>query len=250
MSENVDKVTLADLVKKYEKSMDIQLIKKEPVVMRLDGKSFSKLTRVVKFERPYCNDFNSIMDKVCLYLFKNIQGCICASRHSDEMSFLLIDYLNSNSCGFFDYRLQKMVSVSAGWASNKFTTELLKTYGEEWLNKISAFDISFDSRVFNVKREDVRRYFLSRYLSGIKNSVSMHSDCYYSHKELMGKKTEEKKEMLLTKGIEWDKLPESHKYGTMLIKDIEREGKDIEMTPMDFGIFGDFVERYTINYKG
>lgn len=62
--------TLSDRMKEYESNTQIKLIKKLPVIVRLDGRSFSKFTK--GFEKPFDIEISDIFQKVTLALRKDI----------------------------------------------------------------------------------------------------------------------------------------------------------------------------------
>jgi len=44
---------LGDRMKEYERSYDISIINRIPIIIRLDGKNFSKWTKMCKFAKPF-----------------------------------------------------------------------------------------------------------------------------------------------------------------------------------------------------
>lgn len=68
------KDSLGDRMKQYESVSKNFLMKKNPVIIRLDGKAFHTFTR--GFEKPFDNIIETAMTETMLYLCKNIQGCV------------------------------------------------------------------------------------------------------------------------------------------------------------------------------
>ena len=113
------KDALGDRMKKYyEEVSKTRLVRRMPVIIRLDGKAFHTFTR--GFKKPYDQVLGNSMVRTMEYLCQNIQGCIFGYTQSDEITLVLVDYKNLNSAAWFDYQVQKIVSVSAGMASMYF----------------------------------------------------------------------------------------------------------------------------------
>ena len=62
--------SLSDRMKEYELVSQAKLIKKLPVIIRLDGRGFSKFTR--GFEKPFDKELSTIFQNVALGLRKTI----------------------------------------------------------------------------------------------------------------------------------------------------------------------------------
>jgi len=198
--------SLGDRMKKnYEDRTRFKLIRRTPVIIRLDGKAFHTLTRGM--EKPFSNKFADDMAKTAMYLCGEIQGAKLAYVQSDEISILLTDFDRLNTDAWFDYNLQKLVSVSASMASVYFNELGSKTY---------AF---FDSRAFNLPKEEVANYFVWRQKDWIRNSVSLLAQANFSHKQLQGKNQYDMKLMLLGKEVDWEELNLMWKYGRIVAND-------------------------------
>lgn len=189
----------------YEDRNRTYLTRRVPVIMRLDGQAFHTLTRGAK--KPFDQTIIDSMTATAEYLMKDVtQGSKCAYVQSDEISILITDFDTIDTEAWFDYNVQKMVSISAGHASIKFS-ELYKKQGV------------FDSRVWNHPKEDVVNYFLWRQQDWLRNSLSMLAQSHFPHKQLHGKKREDMHEMLFQKGINWAELHPQLKNGTFMYRD-------------------------------
>ncbi len=102
---------LGDRMKKYEYVSRTHLTPRTPVIIRLDGKSFHTFTR--GFEKPFDEIFSKSMQETMKVLCENIQGCVLGYTQSDEITLVLVDYKELDSQGWFDYNVQKCVSVAA-----------------------------------------------------------------------------------------------------------------------------------------
>jgi|TARA_R110000851_G_scaffold56073_3_gene131226 tRNA(His) guanylyltransferase len=212
----------------FENRAKTKLIRKCPVIIRLDGKSFGKFTK--GFKRPFDDSFIDMMDKAALYLCKEIQGAKMAYVQSDEISILLTDFDTPETQAWFDYSVQKMTSVSSSFATSAFNKNLLKYYldtngSEETIMSIEREDLkfaNFDSRVFSVSREeDVIDYFVWRMKDAEKNSISMLAQSMFSHKTLDGVSGRDKIEMCQDKGVDWNEMPSGQRFGRIISKQTE-----------------------------
>ena len=133
------------------------------------------------------------MQETAKYLCENIQGCSLAYTQSDEISVLLIDYQRFETSVWFDYEIQKMVSISASMttmAFNRIFSEIvsdLKVDDTKLMDRYFEAAYSgamFDARVFNIPKEEVTNYFYWRQLDASRNSIQMVGQANFSHKEL------------------------------------------------------------------
>lgn len=176
-----------------------------PIVIRLDGKGFSKWTKGL--ERPYDKRLSDIMVEVTEYLVSELGACI-GYTESDEISLVLYsDDIKKEV--FFDGKIQKLVSVSASMATASFNLRCQGVF-----DKPIAL---FDSRVWTVPTlGEAANAILWREQDATKNSISMAARCYYSHKELQNKNGAEMQEMLFQKGVNWNDYPAFFKRGTFV----------------------------------
>lgn len=218
-----------------------RLMRRTPVVIRIDGKAFHTFTR--GFKRPFDDVLIKTMQETAKYLCENIQGCSLAYTQSDEISLLLIDYQRFETSAWFDYEIQKMTSISASMATmvfNRIFNDLVREYR---FNNGENFDLStkegedkhyllqvyksavdkgamFDSRVFNIPREEVTNYFYWRQLDASRNSIQMVGQANFSHKELQNKSCNDIQDMLMTqKRINWNDFSTYQKRGSCVFKE-------------------------------
>jgi len=221
----------------YEDRYRIKLTRRTPVIIRLDGKAFHTLTK--KCEKPFDKAFCDCMDKTAFELCTDIQGAKCAYVQSDEISILLTDFDNLETEAWFDYNLQKLVSVSASLATFYFL-QGWETYYHPDLRGL----VSFDARAFNVPKDEVCNYFIWRQQDWKRNSVEMLARAHFSHLELHKKNQSDMHEMLHTEGVNWAKLPERYKNGHFTYQ--ECMGWEQESAPI-FTQNRQVIEKYLIS---
>ena len=239
------KDSLGDRMKEnYENRAKTYLVRRMPVIIRLDGKAFHTFTKGLK--KPYDEIFHNTMNATMKYLCENIQGCKLGYTQSDEITLLLTDYDTLDTDAWFGYNVQKMCSVSASMATmafNKFFAQNFDQWGRAHLpdwddggtNQTIDEDIMklcrdygkavekgamFDSRCFNITKEEVTNCFLWRQQDATRNAIQMLGQCNFSHKELQGKSCNEIQDMLMThKGINFNDMPTEFKRGVCCIKE-------------------------------
>lgn len=210
----------------YEEIPKTKLMRRTPVVIRIDGKAFHTFTR--GFKRPFDDVLIMTMQETAKYLCENIQGCSLAYTQSDEISLLLIDYQRFETSAWFDYEIQKMCSISASMATMAFNRIFSETVSDLKVDNTKTMDryfeaeykgAMFDARVFNIPREEATNYFYWRQLDASRNSIQMVGQANFSHKELQHKSCNDIQDMLMTqKGINWNDFPAYQKRGSCVVR--------------------------------
>jgi tRNA(His) guanylyltransferase len=214
----------------YESRQRHFLTRRIPLIIRLDGKAFHTYTKGL--EKPFDTGLIEAMDATAIFLCEEIQGAQCAYVQSDEISILVTDYKEFNTGAWFDYNQSKVESVSASLATGKFN--LLRVNQELGLiGKVDYIDSNFrigffDSRAFNIPKEEVSNYFLARQKDAVKNSIASLAQSLYSHKELEGKNESELQELSFQKGHNWNDLPFGQKRGRFILKNVYVNGKPVD----------------------
>lgn len=230
----------------YEQVSKTKLMRRCPVAVRIDGKSFHTFTK--NFQKPFDEVLIKTMQDTMKYLCENIQGCVLGYTQSDEITLILIDYKKLTSSAWFDYEVQKICSIAASMATMAFNKYFLKNYldhianyndtyhpnfedekdREKWRKIVSAYTNAsekgamFDARCFNIPKEEVANLLYWRQLDASRNSIQMVGQANFSHKELQNKTCSDIQDMLMTqKGINWNELPTHQKRGSCCIKTLE-----------------------------
>jgi tRNA(His) guanylyltransferase len=219
----------------YEDRTRVHLPRRSNVLIRIDGKAFHTYTKGLV--RPFDKDLIDDMNATTKFLCENIQGAKIGYVQSDEISILLTDYDKLTTDAWFDYNVQKMVSISASMATSKFnqlrTLRLALKKFREGLNfhDVSTFKLAhFDARAFTVpSQEEVINYFIWRQTDATRNSISAVAQSLFSHKELHGKTTDNMQQMIFQKDQNWNDYPVGQKRGRAIVRrDVEvRTSKEI-----------------------
>lgn len=232
----------------YEQIPKTKLMRRTPVIIRIDGKAFHSFTK--GFKRPFDDVLIESMQETMKYLCENIQGCVLGYHQSDEISLVLVDYQKLTSDAWFDYEVQKICSITASMATmafnkifanniqdfgydccydpdnDNFSDELVSGREEDWERyrnvyiEASENGAMFDARCFNIPKEEVTNYIYWRQLDATRNSIQMVGQANFSHKELHGKSCNQIQDMLMTqKGINWNDFPIYQKRGSCCVKE-------------------------------
>lgn len=243
----MDTSDLAKRMKDYEMRDRYFLQKRIPVVIRVDMRAGHTFTR--GFKRPFDDIFMKSMQETAKYMCENMGNAKFAYVQSDEITIILVDYDTLETDCWFNYRTDKLCSISASMATmafNKFFAQEVdkwgaETFGYEWyeggtnnpevintpeykLSEVYSKAIDkgamFDSRCFNIPKEEVANLIYWRQLDAARNSVQMVGQANFSHSELQGKTCNMIQDMLLTqKDINWNNFPIDCKRGAACIYD-------------------------------
>lgn len=203
--------SLGDRMKGYENISRHSLMRRTPVIVRVDGRAFHTYT--ARLHRPFDRIVISTMVGAASGVMRDMQGCKLAYVQSDEASFLLTDWENLETQAWFGYNIQKVVSIAASSMTARFNIGIK-------LPDTPPFAM-FDARAFNIPKEEVANYFLWRAKDWERNSIQMVARSVFSQKELDGFDRDQMKTMLLEKGVDWDKYLDDEKYGTFLVRNGE-----------------------------
>lgn len=153
---------LDDKMRVYEKALDLCMLPNVYMVARIDGRSFTRLTKTVhQFEAPFDERFRDYMTGTVEHLMNCGFDIIYGYTQSDEISLLFS--INEKT---FGRKLRKYNSVLAGEASAKFS--LL-------LGDLGAFDCRISQLPSNQLVVD---YFRWRAQDALRNSLNAY--CYWT----------------------------------------------------------------------
>jgi tRNA(His) guanylyltransferase len=180
---------------------------KIPLVARIDGRGFTRLTKeVLALEAPFDERFRDAMSAALERLMKSGFRVIYGYTQSDEISLLF--HPDDDT---FERKLRKWNSVLAGEASAAFT------------HRIQAPG-AFDCRVIPLPTEElVVEYFRWRQEDAVRNALNAH--CYWAERraglnataateKVSGLSVAQKNELLFSHGINFNDLPAWQKRGT------------------------------------
>jgi len=201
----------------YEESLDQYVLPDMYIVVRLDGRSFTRLTKeVCQFEAPFDVRFRDLMTDTVKALMNTGFRIIYGYTESDEISLLF--HQDDNT---FGRKVRKINTTLAGEASAAFSLALGQV-------------ATFDCRVVPLPNKNrVVDYFQWRQEDSHRNSLNAH--CYWALRkegqsqnaatsELESKSVSYKNELLFQKNINYNELPSWQKRGMgIYFKNIDKE---------------------------
>ena len=201
---------LDEKMRVFETAHDLCVLPGMYMVARLDGRSFTRLTKEVhQFEAPFDARFRDMMLATAEHL---ITGCgfniVFGYTQSDEISLLFA--LDDNS---FQRKLRKLISVLSGEASAKFSLLL------------GAMAV-FDCRISQLPSADhVVDYLRWRNEDAHRNALNAHGYWLLRKKgqtvneataAMSGLSVAQKNELLFQNGVNFNDLPMWQKRGSGL----------------------------------
>lgn len=222
----------------YEESLDQYILPDMYMVARLDGRSFTNLTKkICNFEAPFDTGFRDLMVDTVKVLMECGFRIVYGYTESDEISLLF--HPDDNT---FGRKVRKLNTTLAGEASAAFSLALGRA-------------ATFDCRMVPLpNRSRVVDYFAWRQEDSHRNSLNAH--CYWALRkegedqnlatmELEGKSVSYKNELLFQKGINYNELPSWQKRGIgVYFRNVSKEGynpvKDEKVMTQRRELFADY----------
>ena len=235
----MDRSDLAVRMKMYESVSRNYLTRRVPVIIRVDGRAFHSYTRGM--ERPFDDDILlEAMRQTMKYMCENIQGCVLGYTQSDEITLVLQDYKTIHTQPWFEYNVQKCISVAASMATMAFNESFSSIYSNMYMDRKekgkSVSDLvsiyaskcgkaMFDARIFNIPVDDVCNNLIWRQQDAVRNSIQQVGQTYFSPKELHLKSCNMIQDMLMRqRSISWNDFPVHLKRGSCCVRrDRERK---------------------------
>src|SRR5574337_1224566 len=209
--------SLSDRISEYETQYDYSIVSRIPVIVRVDGKGFSKYTKDMKTEKPFDNYLSKAMALTTQQVADKIEGCVFSYTQSDESSFVLLNDQSLESEPWFNNRVQKIVSIVASMFSVQFNAIM------------SGRQAYFDARVFALPNlSEVENYLLSRQNDATRNSIQLSARYEVAKKigkketlkKLNGLNSKQQQELLFQEtGINWNDYPIKFKRGIGIYKE-------------------------------
>jgi len=207
------------IMRSYEESLDQYIEPEKFIIARLDGRSFTKLTKeTCDFKKPFDAGFRDLMVGTVMHLMKDCGfNIVKGFTESDEISLFL-----AQDSAQFNRKVRKLNSILAGEASAYFSLQL-------------GIPACFDCRVIPLPdQERVDDYFSWRQEDANRNALN--SWCYWTLREkgynaadaqslIKGKSIDEKKQLLQQYEIDFDSLPLWQRKGVNVTwVEVEKEG--------------------------
>jgi tRNA(His) guanylyltransferase len=187
------------------------------IVIRVDGRSFSRLTERTCV-KPFDTEFHRKMTDAAKAVLTSLHGAY-AHTQSDEISILL-----PHATNLFDREVEKLVSVAASSATASLSLSL-------------GAPVEFDARLWlGARRGDVVDYFRWRQADATRSALN--NWCYWTLRKegksvkeatraMLGLSVAGKNELLFSRGINFNDVPAWQRRGSGVYwETIAKEGKN------------------------
>jgi len=183
------------------------------IVIRCDGKGFSKAIAKADIKLPYDRDFHKRMVTTAQKVLDSLFGCGFVYTFSDEISFIL----PKENFTKYGRRVEKLLSLAAGAVSGIGSLEFYY---------LDLAPTIFDAKIFEFSDiTDTMEYLNGRKTNCLRNFVFSIARNYYMRKgqsankvakTLNGIKLKALIEKLLGEGVDIYKLPVWQREGTLI----------------------------------
>jgi tRNA(His) 5'-end guanylyltransferase len=211
---------LDERMRAFETALDQSVPPDFHIVVRLDGRGFTRLTRELQpFEAPFDERFRDLMLETGEHLMQSGFRVLYGYTQSDEISLLL-----ARDEAQFDRKLRKLLSILAGEASARFSLSL---------GGIGVFDARLSPLPTT---RHVLDYFRWRQEDAGRNALNAHGYWLLRNQgrsageataTLKGLSVAEKNELLFRHGINFNRLASWRKRGVGIRwESYPRDGSD------------------------
>jgi|ERR1017187_2184782 tRNA(His) 5'-end guanylyltransferase len=213
-------VSLRDRIISYEQNTDFRIMKKVPVVIVINGRSFRKVSSLL--EKPCSMTMIETFAGVCIKLMQEIDGAMFAYSFNDEIVVITRNDQTVDTNAWFDNKVQKICSATASITTSEFNR----------LAKLSDLQVigdpTFTSSVFAVPNiTEAINVLISKQNEAIYTAVSM--ACLYelgkkydlsTIKQTLSEKSASQKLDILSKqcDINFDDYPAAFKRGSAVYR--------------------------------
>lgn len=258
---------LGKRMKVYEAVSQHYLMKRTPVIIRVDMRAGHTFTKYLK--RPWDNIFQQSMQNTMQFLCENVEHVKLGYCQSDEITLVLVDYDTLSTEAWFNYRTDKLCSISASMTTLEFNRQFAQYTNKEIWSYLTGFipqsleyqaamekyhnalrecikrGAMFDARCFNIPVEEVTNLIYWRQLDATRNSIQMVAQANFSHKELQNLNTSKLQDkLILERGINWSEdFTATQKRGCCCIKDEDNKWFIDDNIPIFKGEGRDYIEK-------
>jgi len=211
--------SLSERQEYYKIPHDYEIMKRLPIIIHVDGRNFSKLTK--NLSKPYSNHLSKVMSDALLYTITEVQGSVFGFTFADEISIIIRNDQNFETEPWLNNKIQQIAST----VSSIFTLGFYKLAFALDLESELVGDPIFKSHVWAVPNlSEASNYIIYRQQECYKNALRLAAIHEMSKKVgqkkafelIQGKTVEEKIELLLKfTGINFHEYYPSYFYNGM-----------------------------------
>lgn len=211
--------SLGERQESYKNSYDYEIMRRLPVIINIDGRNFSKITK--NLSKPYSTHLSKVMSDSLLYTITEVQGAVFGFTFADEISIIIRNDQNFETEPWLNNKIQQIASS----VSSIFTLGFYKLAFALDLESELSGDPVFKSHVWAVPSlSEASNYIIYRQQECYKSALRLLAIHELSKKIgqkkafdlIQGKTVEEKVELLLKyTGINFHEYYPSYFYNGM-----------------------------------
>jgi tRNA(His) 5'-end guanylyltransferase len=204
--------TLQQRMIAYEDSYSSKIINRIPIIIKIDGRSFTRVTKNV--QKPFCEKTMAILNGTMLALVKQIDGAMFGYQYSDKIFIVLRNDRKDDEDPWFGNQIQEMCSSAASIATGKFINQIQE------IDQPPKFegDITFKTNVFGISNiTEVINYLIYKQYCCMQYSINevVYSIIGKNNQEMLnGTDIEDRKKIIDNAGISLDNFPMSFLHGS------------------------------------
>lgn len=203
---------LGGRMKRLENQSRTVLAGRSYLVVRCDGRSFSRYT--AGLDRPFDTRLAADMAAVAVALAQEVSGSLVAYTQSDEISVISSDLAQPRSQHWFGGVVQKIASCAASYATATFA---------ERRRDLGGGLATFDARAFTLaSAEEVAEYLWWRQADARRNAVSMLCHAHLGRAAVEGVGTTGRIAMLAGAGVFLEEVEAGFVNGRLISPALER----------------------------
>lgn len=200
----------------YEQTYNPNIIGRIPVIIKIDGRSFSRVTK--NTQKPFCQNTMLLLNSTMLNIAKQIDGVLFGFQYSDKIFLILRNDRSSDEDPWFGNNIQKLASVSASMVTYEFMNQL---WGMDNPPQLEGA-ITFASHAFGIPNiTEAINYLIYRQFRCMQNALneSVQSVLWprYGRQTfsfLEDKSMEERQQLLQEAGFDFESLPDAYRLGS------------------------------------
>lgn len=200
----------------YENSYSQNIIGKIPVIIKINGRLFTRVTKNV--QKPFCQKTMFVLNNTMINLVKQIDGVVFGYQYSDKIILVCRNDRSPEENPWFNNNVQKISSVASSMATYEFINKMWEMDHPPDLSGT----ITFSAHAFGVPNiPEAINYLIYRQFRCIQNAVdeAVRSVLWtrYGHEThtiLEDKNMNDRKQILDEAGFEFDSLPAAFRHGS------------------------------------
>ena len=115
-------MNLRERMLSYEQTFDHKLPSKLPLIININGRSFSKYTSLL--DKPFSDKLLEVFYSTCLRLAPEIEGSVFIYCFNDDITVVCRNDQNLETKPWYDNRIQKISSITASLTTNFFNQHI------------------------------------------------------------------------------------------------------------------------------